>query len=226
PGATEYRRVELSDGEILPISRFRRADGEVDLPQGARVFTTDSIVSKGGDDPDIDLVWDDKQFRLSCKPNRHWKVGVDGTRVLWQVGRLLRQEGLRIYKRYFDDFPYRELVNVWTDTRGEDDPVYVVQTDTKVLERCILMATDPGDLVLDPTCGSGTTAFVAEQHGRRWITTDTSRVSLSLARSRLTSAKFPYYLLADSAGGSAKEGELAGAVLDVASHSEDIRKGF
>src|SRR5690606_24521810 len=119
---------------------------------------------------------------------RHWKAGVDGTKQLWQAGRLLRQEGLRIYKRYFEDFPYREIVHVWTDTRGESDPDYVVQTSTKVLERCILMTTDPGDLVLDPTCGSGTTAYAAEQWGRRWITTDTSRVAITLAKQRLMTA--------------------------------------
>jgi adenine-specific DNA-methyltransferase len=140
------------------------------------------LVSAGGDDPDIDLEWEGRRFRLSCRPNRHWKPGEEGIKQLWAVNRLLRQEGLRIYKRYFDDFPYREIANNWTDTRGDDDPVYVVQTDTKVIERCLLMTTDPGDLVLDPTCGSGTTAFVAEQWGRRWMTIDTSRVSLALAR--------------------------------------------
>lgn len=199
-GAMEYRRVEMSDGTLAPISHFIE-NGRLTLPPGARIFTTDSIVSKGGDDPDIDLEWQGKTFHLSCKPNRHWKVGADGTRKLWEQGRLLRQAGLRIYKRYLDDFPYRELVNVWTDTRGDADPSYVVQTHTKVVERCMLMATRPGDLVLDPTCGSGTTAYVAEQWGRRWITIDVSRVPLALTRQRLLTATFPWYELKEEKKG-------------------------
>jgi adenine-specific DNA-methyltransferase len=201
-GALEYKRVELLDGSLAPISQFIE-DGRINLPTGARIFATDSIVSKGGDDPDIELEWQGKKFTLSCRPNRHWKPGVDGIRKLWDVGRLLRQEGLRIYKRYLEDFPYREVVHVWTDTRGEDDPDYVVQTHAKVLERCVLMTTDPGDLVLDATCGSGTTAYVAEQWGRRWITIDVSRVPLALARQRLLTATFPWYELKDDSRGPA-----------------------
>ena len=194
-GATEYKRVELPDGRLAPISEFIVA-GRLLLPAGARVFATDSIVSKGGDGPDIELEWEGQKIRLSCKPNRHWKVGVEGVKRLWDQGRLLRQSGLRIYKRYFDDFPYRELTHVWTDTRGEDDPDYVVQTHTKVVERCVLMTTDPGDLVLDITCGSGTTAYVAEQWGRRWITCDTSRVAVIIAKRRLMTGLYDFYRLA------------------------------
>ena len=104
--------------------------------------------------------------------------------------------------------PRCQCNNVWTDTGTgsfTDDKIYVVQTTTKVIERCLLMTTDPGDLCLDPTCGSGTTAYVAEQWGRRWITCDTSRVALALARTRLMAAKYPYYLLADSPEGMEKE---------------------
>ncbi|MGI8496252.1 MAG: site-specific DNA-methyltransferase [Gemmatimonadaceae bacterium] len=202
PGAIEYKRVELDNGEIQSISKYVE-DGRLALPLGARVFATDSIVSKGGDDPDIELPWKGSLLRLSCKPNRHWKVGVGGTTKLWEKNRLLRQSGLRIYKRYLNDFPFRELVHVWTDTRGEDDPSYVVQTHTRVIERCMLMTTDPGDLTVDPTCGSGTTAFVAEQWGRRWITIDTSRVPLALARQRLLTATFPWYQLTDDSRGPA-----------------------
>ena len=113
-----------------------------------------------------------------------------------------------------DDFPVRPIDNVWAEIMGvqsrADPKIYVVQTATNVIERCILMTTDPGDLVLDPTCGSGTTAYVAEQWGRRWITCDTSRVALALARTRLMAAKYPYYLLADSPEGIKKEAELTG----------------
>ena len=112
------------------------------------------------------------------------------------------------YKPYYEDFPFRRITNGWMDTvrggftgGGEDTKIYVVQTGTRTVERCLLMTTDPGDLVLDPTCGSGTTAYVSEQWGRRWITCDTSRVALALARTRLMAAKYSYYLLADSLEG-------------------------
>ena len=120
-------------------------------------------------------------------------------------------------------------MNLWTDTgiSGFGDPkVFVVQTNTKVVERCVLMTTDPGDLVLDPTCGSGTTAYVAEQWGRRWITMDTSRVALTLARTRLMSARLPYYLLADSPEGNARETEITGTPRQRAGTGDDVRKGF
>ncbi len=224
-GAKEYKRVELDDGQLLPASIFTEG-GKLNLPVGAKLLTTDSIVSKGGDDPDIEVVARSKKIILSCKPNRHWKTQADGIKRLWKIGRLLQQSGLRIYKRYFNDFPYRELSHVWNDTRGEDDPTYVVQTHTKVVERCLLMATDPGDLVLDPTCGSGTTAYVAEQWGRRWITIDTSRVALALARARIMGARYPYYLLADSPEGQKKEAEVTRALPSTKPTQGNIRHGF
>jgi adenine-specific DNA-methyltransferase len=202
PGALEYKRVETADGQLHPISKFK-IDAALELPKDARIFATDSIVSKGGDDPDIDLNWNGRSIRLSCKPNRHWKPGVSGIKRLWEKDRLLRQAGLRIYKRYLDDFPFRELGHTWTDTRGEIDLGYVVQTHPRVIERCLFMTTDPGDLVLDPTCGGGTTAHVAEQWGRRWITCDTSRVPLALTRQRLLTATFPWYELKEPHRGPA-----------------------
>ena len=140
------------------------------------------------------------------------------------------------FVRFLDDFSFRQRTNIWDDTRtggfGEDK-IYVVQTVSKVIERCLLMTTDPGDLCLDPTCGSGTTAYVAEQWGRRWITCDTSRVALALARTRLMAAKYPYYLLADSPDGAKKEMEIFGSGLFgettnvvAAMTMGDIRKGF
>ncbi|MAE72313.1 MAG: site-specific DNA-methyltransferase [Gemmatimonadetes bacterium] len=224
-GAREYKRVETKDGRLVPISQFR-VEGRTDLPEGATVLATDSIVSKGGDDPDLEFPSSKGPIRLSCKPNRHWKPGPDGIKQLWNIGRLLRQSGLRIYKRYLDDFPYRHMTNIWTDTRGEDDPSYVVQTDEKPLERCLLMTTDPGDLVLDPTCGSGTTATVAEQWGRRWITIDTSRVALALARARIMGARYPYYLLADSKEGQLKEAAVTRTERSSAPTHGRVRQGF
>ena len=111
-------------------------------------------------------------------------------------------------------------------TGFSEDKIYVVQTSVKIIERCLLMTTDPGDLVLDPTCGSGTTAFVAEKWGRRWITIDTSRVALALTRTRLMAARYPYYLLADSAEGLRKEAELTGRAPRDFKTEGDLRKGF
>ena len=130
------------------------------------------------------------------------------------------------YSLYLQDYPLSKITNVWNDTIGARDRNYVVQTSTDVIQRCLLMTTDPGDLVLDPTCGSGTTAYVAEQWGRRWITIDTSRVALALARTRLMSAKFSYYLLADSPEGIAKEAEITGILSPIGETQRDIRKGF
>jgi adenine-specific DNA-methyltransferase len=220
-GAKEYKRLELPDGRLVPLRSLRGT-----VPDCARIFATDSIVSKGGNDPDVEFASSNGAIRLSCRPNRHWKPGSAGIRKLWKVGRLLRQSGLRIYKRYFEDFPYQVLSNMWTDTRGEDDPLYVVQTDTKPIERCVLMTTDPGDLVLDPTCGSGTTAFVAEQWGRRWITIDTSRVALALARARVMGSKYLFYLISDSRDGQVRESELSRSAPSSAPTRGDIRQGF
>jgi len=224
-GAREYKRVETVDGKLSPIGKFQ-VGNKLLLPEGARIFATGDISSKGGNDADVEFPSSRGPIVLSCKPNRHWKTGISGIRQLWKVGRLLRQSGLRIYKRYLDDFPHRPLTNIWSDTRGEDDAQYVVQTDEKPVERCILMSTDPGDLVLDPTCGSGTTAFVAEQWGRRWITIDTSRVALALARARIMGARYPYYVLADSREGQLKEAEIRQTAPSEAPSHNNLRQGF
>ena len=144
-------------------------------------------------------------------------------------GRLFARENSLRRISYLDEFPVGTITNVWSDVSAgfrAKEKVYVVQTQSPVIERCVLMCTDPGDLVLDPTCGSGTTAVVAEQWGRRWITTDTSRVALALARTRLMSARFPYYLLADSPEGAAKEEALTGQPQSREGHSDDVRQGF
>src|SRR6202040_618708 len=135
------------------------------------------------------------------------------------MGRLKRADRLigigntLSYVRFIDDFPCIPIGSQWLDTMTAgfaSDKAYVVQTNPSVIQRCILMTTDPGDIVLDPTCGSGTTAYVAEQWGRRWITIDTSRVALALARARIMGARYPFYLLADSPEGRKKEAEVTG----------------
>jgi adenine-specific DNA-methyltransferase len=139
-----------------------------------------------------------------------------------------RSNSLR-YVRFLDDYPVIPLANLWTDVRWGFDAsqkIYVVQTNPRVVERCILMSTDPGDLVLDPTCGSGTAAYVAEQWGRRWITIDTSWVALALARARIMGARYPYYLLADTPEGQMKEAEITRSAPSGQSTCGDIRQGF
>ena len=144
----------------------------------------------------------------SCGSNNHWKTHIEGMTRLIKADRVVSLKKQIRYKRYYQDFPVKPLSNLWNDTGGASDMVYVVQTATSLLQRCILMTTAPSDLVLDPTCGSGTTAYVAEQWGRRWITIDTSRVALALARARIMGARYPYYLMADSQEGQIKEAEF------------------
>lgn len=164
-------------------------------------------------------------------PRNGWRVAENGLQNLAYSSRLKSSGSLR-YIRYVKDFPYIQLDNIWDEQMSEQNKSYVVQTSTKVIERCMLMTTDPGDLVLDPTCGSGTTAYVAEQWGRRWITIDTSRVSIALARMRLMTARYPFYLLSDSPEGHQKEAELSAAPTETflgarqTRFSQDLRQGF
>ena len=159
-------------------------------------------------------------------PGQSWVTTQEKMIALGEAGRLFVEGAYPRFVSFHDDFPYRKLTNPWHDTAPASEATYVVQTNPRVIERCVLMSTDPGDIVLDPTCGSGTTAFVAEQWGRRWITADTSRVALTLARQRLMGARYPWYLLADSAEGRAKESLLAPSVPQRAAPSQDIRYGF
>ena len=163
------------------------------LPEGARVFRADNLQSQSGvDTTRYPVEFESRTFVPSKGVWKTSKAGMDGlkaNRRLILIGNTLS------YVRYFQDFPVQSINNFWDDTTiagFADAKMYVVQTTSKVIQRCILMTTDPGDLVLDPTCGSGTTAHVAEQWGRRWITCDTSRVALALARTRLMGAKYPY----------------------------------
>ena len=167
---------------------------------------------------------------FSIPRNRHWTTTKENMLRLGRASRLIEKGNTLRYVRYWHDYATRKLNNVWMDTAGGgfvgDQRVYVVQTGSRVIQRCVLMSTDPGDLVLDPTCGSGTTAYVAEQWGRRWITIDTSRVALALARSRIMGARYPYYLLADSSEGQRKEDELSRNVAAESPTYGDIRQGF
>ncbi|MDI6104375.1 site-specific DNA-methyltransferase [Actinoplanes sp. NEAU-A12] len=220
-GGGQYTRVELPDGRRVSA----RAAGE----EVGRPFRIDNLTSPRVREARTGYYPVELDGRDYLPGAGEWKTHRDGMERLKLARRLLPAGNTLCYVRFIDDFPAFPYSNFWEDTvtSGFADPkVYVVQTNTKVVERCMLMCTDPGDLVLDPTCGSGTTAYVGEQWGRRWVTIDTSRVAITLARQRLIGAKYPAYVLADSAEGRDKERELTGAELPTTRPAHDIRKGF
>jgi adenine-specific DNA-methyltransferase len=176
------------------------------------------------DSTTVDFYFEGQKFHPGA--NRHWGVRVEDLGRVGRAGRLIRQEKQVRLKFFWDDYPVKGLGSIWSDVGGATGKIYVVQTAPKILSRLVLMTTDPGDLVLDPTCGSGTTAYVAEQWGRRWITIDTSRVAIALARSRLMGARYPYYLLADSPEGQRKEGEVTRTPPKTTPTKGNIRHGF
>lgn len=227
---SRYTRLELSDGTRRVMTDQERDDPN-SFPAGAHVYRHDNLTSQGATPSGtINLEFQGRQYHPGS--SRHWTTAPDGLNRLLKSDRLAAPSPNSLaYVRFLDDFPVGEYTCVWQDTQTgafTDDKVYVVQTNTKVIERCLLMATDPGDLVIDPTCGSGTTAYIAEQWGRRWITIDTSRVSLALARTRIMAAKYPYYLLADSEDGIKKDAEVTGQVppMSLPKTEGDIKKGF
>lgn len=190
-------------------------------------FASRDLASAGAGASTVDFEFEGRSFHPGA--NRHWKTQVEGLNRATKADRLFQSTNSLRYKRFNRDFPVTEMHNTWTDTMVgsfHEPRRYVVETSPKVVSRCILMATDPGDLVLDPTCGSGTTAYVAEQWGRRWITIDTSRVALALARARIMGARYPYYLLSDSRDGQLKEAELSRTLPSEAPTFDSLRQGF
>ena len=189
------------------VSHFESEDGAVftktqaekllqkDAQMALKGFMSDNLIRKPN--PEFDVEFEGRVFR-----NRY-RTNPTGMRRLAQANRLFATPTLIRYKFFLEDYPVSTYNNVWTDVIGARDVTYVVQTNTSVVQRCILMTSDPGDLVLDPTCGSGTTAYVAEQWGRRWITIDTSRVAIALARQRLLTSSFDYYQLKEPSAGIA-----------------------
>jgi adenine-specific DNA-methyltransferase len=201
PELEKYDRVELPDGSRRALSPEEASDPSL-LPPGARRFQLVSLTSQGfRRNTTVDYTF--KGITYHPGPNACWKTTVEGLDRLAQRGRLQPTSRSLRYVRFADDLPARALNNIWADTGAGivSGKRYVVQTQPKIIARCLLMSTDPGDLVLDPTGGSGTTAYVAEQYGRRWITCDTSRVAISLARERLLTATFPFYVLQDKSRG-------------------------
>jgi len=221
PGSEQYRLLRNDDGSFSRI-KDQSKHSIYDLCR-ADNLTSSHEYSRGKEL----IKYHDRTF---LPGGRYWSTSPENIERLGRCGRLHYGNGKTLsYVRYLSDFRVMPLLNVWTDTGTGgygDDRHYVVQTTSKIVQRCILMVTDPGDLVLDPTCGSGTSASVAEQWGRRWITIDTSRVSLALARTRLMAARYPYYLLSDSKDGRLKEQDITGTIQsDVPTHS-NIRQGF
>ena len=189
-GLSNYQNLLLADFTHRALLKPEREDPE-SAPAGARFFGLHAMNSQsGGEKSRFVINHKGREFRLS---SGSWKTSEIGVRRLLAASRIDSTERRVGYVRFLDDFPAIPISNLWDDTRGEMDPIYVVQTTEKIVQRCLLMVTDPGDLVLDPTCGSGTTAAVAEQWGRRWITIDTSRVAVSIARQRILTSKFDHY---------------------------------
>ena len=216
-GATKYREIK----------NIRSTFG---LPfEGTRLATSDQLTSQGAS-PQSDQHFQYRNQSWYPPGGLHWKTTVQGMERLDKASRIIQEGRSARYLRFIDDFAATPRINVWLDIGGvqsrTDPKVYVVQTANETIKRCILMTTDPSDLVLDPTCGAGTTAHVAEQWGRRWITIDTSRVALALARARVMGARYPYYLLADSQEGQRKEAEVTRKAPSETPTYGNVRQGF
>ncbi len=221
-----YVCVETPDGQIIDLSRAQK-EGKEPIPAG-RILRLDNPTSQDPPKTPQPFEFEGRVFHAPAK--RHWSVKwPDGMERVRAAGLFHVVGNTLVWKNYRDEGRIKPVNNIWTNLKpsgfGEGN-IYVVQTIADVVERCVLMASDPGDLVLDPTCGAGTTAYVAERRGRRWITIDTSRVALALARQRIATAPFPAYMLLDTQEGRAKEGELSGQSLPDAATTGNVRHGF
>ncbi|MBF6570974.1 MAG: site-specific DNA-methyltransferase [Candidatus Binataceae bacterium] len=225
----EYAYVVLPDGARRRMTEEELAKISL-LPAGSRVFRPSPLTSQSASSTTlVEFEFQGERFRPQTGG---WKTNLEGFQKLAAAGRIVKRDKSLSYIRYFDDFPVAPISNLWTDTRWGFDAAqkaYVVQTNVRVIARCLLMTTDPGDLVFDPTCGSGTTAHVAEQWGRRWITCDTSRVAITLAKQRLMTATFDYYELAhpeEGVGSGFKYKKVPHVTLKSIANNPDIREGM
>jgi adenine-specific DNA-methyltransferase len=232
-GFAEYSRLAFADCSRRTMTADEKGNPD-QLPRDARVYRQDNLTSQslGRDKGEGAASWfpvlvEGREYRPSI--TNRWKTSEVGMRRLFCASRLEPRGTSLSYVRFIDDFPAVAINNIWSDVKfssRSEDKTYIVQTSARTVERCLLMASDPGDLVLDPTCGSGTTAYVAEQWGRRWITIDTSRVALALARARIMGARYPFYLLADSREGQQKEAELTRTAPSSKPTQGNLRQGF
>ncbi|MBY4606375.1 site-specific DNA-methyltransferase [Rhizobium sp. 9T] len=232
-GYQEYNRIEMPDGSRRVMTKSELADLDRQGSLG-RQYRQGDLSSQGGGRAKGEgaASWFPVRYNgFDYRPNsqRRWSTNEVGMQRLLRASRVELRGTALAYVRYLDDFKLMPLNNIWRDVKfssRSEEKTYVVQTSENVVQRCILMTTDPGDLALDPTCGSGTTAYVAEQWGRRWITIDTSRVALALARTRIMASRYPWYLLADSREGRAKEAALTQRPQADTPVHNDIRQGF
>jgi adenine-specific DNA-methyltransferase len=232
-GFTEYSRIESALLERRVMSKEEKASSDL-IPEHARIYRQDNLTSQsiGREKGEGAASWflvtiEGRDFRPSL--SNRWKTNELGMERLARANRLEPRGTSLSYVRFIDDFPAVAINNIWSDVKfssRSEDKTYIVQTSARTVQRCLLMTSDPGDLVFDPTCGSGTTAAVAEQWGRRWITIDTSRVALALARARIMGARYPYYLLADSREGQMKEAEATRTAPSSQPTRGSIRHGF
>lgn len=225
-GTTQYKLIELASGLQRRLTIDEQNNTKL-IPEGSKIFSPSPLVS--------DVASESGGYKINIcgvnfQPSKgHWKTHSIGFQRILNSNRFMVIGKTPMYRRFYNDYPFLPYINHWSDvfmTGFSEMKVYVVQTSTKLIQRCILMTTDPGDLVLDPTCGSGTTATVAEQWGRRWITVDTSRVALALARARIMGARYPYYLLADTEEGKRKEAELSRKAPSSQPVHGNIKQGF
>jgi adenine-specific DNA-methyltransferase len=209
-GTDAYSNIELANGERMTIKQYER-NRSIDFnyqqrEKGSKVYRLSDIRSSSSSiSAQFPIVFNGKTYTIRTGS---WKTHQKGIERLISLNRIVSLDNTLAYVRYLEDFPYMTITNIWNDVSSSlgGKKLYVVQSNIKPIQRCILMTTDPGDLVLDPTCGSGTTAYVAEQWGRRWITIDTSRIALNIAKKRLTSALFPYYELFDEQTKNIRQG--------------------
>ena len=221
-----YICVEENNGVVHDLS-LKQKLGQEPLPDGDFLRMVTLTSQTGSEISRHEFNFSGKTYRPPGA--RGWSTNQQGLSRVYRAGRMWSVGSTLMWKNYHKDYPYRPHVSLWDDIRSSGfgtEKTYVVQTQPEVIARCLLMTTDPGDLVLDPTCGSGTTAYVAEQWGRRWITIDTSRVALALARARIMGARYPFYLLADSRDGQLKEAELSRRAPSETPTYGNIRQGF
>ncbi len=222
-----FNLLEMKDGSRRHMTRGEKTK-RTSIPAGAKPFVAENLNSAGRTKSCVfDFEYEGRLFRPTKE--KSWKTNSDGMRGLARAKRLFPSKNNLYYVLFHADYPVQETSNIWNDTRGEMEKNYVVQTADTVIQRCLLMTTDPGDLVFDPTCGSGTTAYVAERWGRRWITCDTSRVALTLARQRLMTAMFDYYELAypdEGVGSGFKYKTVPHITLKSIAHNSDIKEGM
>ena len=200
PLSTGFTSV-LHNGKIRPITEEEKFNLKL-LPKNSELVTTGDL-TKPGPGSKYEVEFEGKKFSSG---KRWWGSPIESIKKLISKKRIIASENMIYYLRYYSDFPFQSISNVWTDTGGLSNKMYVVQTNEKISQRCILMTTDPGDLVLDPTCGSGTSAFVSELWGRRWITIDTSRIAINIAKQRLMTSIFPCFKLNDEINRNIRQG--------------------